>query len=189
MKLALLITLSSLVQLMRAQGITRPFLNRTDINDQAFNAYGTIEGYTSWVRNGFSANADLDLTLGFTITNSPNSAFDAINNYQIIAFLSHNDTSTDSDFVKISSLGSGSSVRDVVSVAENTRQGWKDLSRKVGDAIPTVSGSSTYTFRVSSTSAVSSSTINKQLWQLDTRSTRRDTTAGTMKIVFKRDRE
>jgi len=76
-----LVAICILARLVIAQGITRPFLNRTDINDKAFNAYGTIEGRTSWVRAGFGPDAELDLTLEFTITNSPNSAFNAINDY------------------------------------------------------------------------------------------------------------
>ena len=166
--LATLLTLGAVVQFACAQGITRPFLNRTDINDVAFNAYGMIEGETSWIRNGFGAEADLDLTLQFTITNSPNPAFNAINDYQIIVFLSHNETSSASDYIKINSIGSRSSIRDNVNVATYPTTGWKDLDRKVGQTIPVVNaGLQSYSYRITGTSAITSSKPTPTLWALD----------------------
>ena len=165
MKLEFLIAVTGLVQIVCAQGITRPFLNRTDINDQAFNSYGTIEGYTSWTRSGWHSFADLDLTLEVIITNSPNAAFDAINNYAVTIFLSQNDTAKDADYIRVTSSGSGSSVRDVVTVSSYTASGAASLNQKVGDRTPQITvGNSGATYRISSTSAVTGSNVNKSQW-------------------------
>lgn len=131
------------------------------------------------MRNGIGANAALDLTLEFTITNSPNTAFDAINNYQIIVFLSQNEDSDESDYIRIQSIGSGSSLRDNVNVGTYPKVGWKALDTKVGQSIPIVnSGIQTYSYRISATSASTSSRPSALLWQLDTKRTTR-TTTGT----------
>jgi len=90
------------------------------------------------VRSGIGADATLDLTLEFTITNAPNSAFNAIQDYQISVFLSENATATNAEYLKVSSLGSGSTVRENVNVGITQTLGYKDYNQKVGGIIPTV---------------------------------------------------
>ena len=89
------------------------------------------------MRSGIGADASLDLTIEFTITNAPNSAFNAINDYDITVVLSENATDSTGEYLEVFSSGSGSSVKDKVTVAIS-RIGYKDYNQRVGGIVPKV---------------------------------------------------
>ena len=130
------------------------------------------------------------MTIEFTITNAPNSAFNAINNYDITVVLSENATATTGEYLEVFSSGSGASVRDKVTVGISTI-GYKDYNQRVGGRVPKVnSGLSNYDYRVTETAAFTSSKPSAALWKLDTVRSRRVTsvTPNYLNLVFTRSR-
>ena len=104
-----------------------------------------------------------------------------------MVFLSKDETSTDSEFVKITSSGTGSSLRDVVTVADY-KEGWAKLNRKIGEGIPVVnSGTKNYSYRIASTGAASADTIDPSKWSLDRKNTIRSSDKLVLTLTRSKD--
>lgn len=137
---------------VEADDIKQVFLASSDVNDGALNVFGTLSGATDWVRSGFQENADMDMILTMTLRNSSNSSIDAINDYQMLMFMSVDNDSTISEFFEIRSSVKSGLTYDLMAVGSSI--GVKSLNFSVGDTWPKLTPKAGYRYAITSASAV-----------------------------------
>ena len=97
---AAIVLLASLAHRSDAAGITKTFLKDTIMKDSGGNTRGRILGQTSWLRNGYRADAALDLTL--TIQTVTTKEEEASWDKPVIAIVMSVDSqSTDAEYLEI----------------------------------------------------------------------------------------